>query len=292
MQSRILLNIAMLALVAVLGLFIYSSGQDGASPTPLPLEAKRVDTIEIQHRDRRVVLKKTDGQWRMTQPINIAANDFRINTLLKFINFSAHNSYDTATLDLARYKLDTPQTSIRFSHDNDNMLFQFGSVNPISQQRYVMTGSSMYLIEDNFYPLVSSQLGALISHKLLPDIDSVSRLQLPDMTFTKNENGSWQLTPSDTSISSDQINAIVYEWQHAQAFGVHDYMERDNLGTINISYHSNGNSHDTEFIVTDIEPWLIIARPELNIEYHFNPQFHDRLLRPGQQQDKTDVGAS
>ena len=56
-------------------------------------------------------------------------------------------------------------------------------------------------------------------------------------------------------------------------------MPRESLG--DISVHLAGVAEPISFQVTDTDPWLIIARPDLDIEYHFNLEFYDRLLKPG-----------
>ena len=286
MQSRILLNLGLLALVVALGLAIFNLRDDSEDYQLTTLKPDDIRSIEIQHRDRYVVLKKQDDGWRMTHPINIPANNFRINSLLKLINTTAHASYDTSQLDLSRYKLDTPRTTLRIFDGSQDTLIAFGSSNPINRMRYVKVGERMFLIDDNFYPLVSSQIGTLISQRLLPDVDRITLLQLPELRIKKTDNGKWRLTPENAALSADNINALIDEWLHAEAFGVHDYMEREQLGDIDITVIHDGAPQTLRFTVTDTEPWLILARPDLGIEYHLNIEAYDKLLRPDHLQDK------
>lgn len=287
MQARVLLNIILLALIAILGSFIYFGDNNTSSQ---PLQTNQINTIEIHHLDRQVLLNKINEQWVMTKPINIPANTFRVNTLLKFLNISTDNGYDTNALQLSKYGLEKPATSIRFSNNTHSTVFEFGITHPVNKKRYVKNDGHMHLIEDNFYPLVSSQIGTLISHRLLPDNANIISLQLPQQVISKNHN-TWQLEPDNSSLSTDDIHAFVEEWQRAQAFGAHNYLPRKPLATINVRYISNSDTHNASFDITDVDPWLIIARPELDIEYHFNPEFYDRLLRPGHQLDKAVLDA-
>ncbi len=286
MQSRVLLNLGLLALVVALGLTIFNLRDDSEEYQLTTLKPDDITAIKIQHRDRYVVLKKQDDGWRMTRPINIPANNFRVNSLLKLINTTVHASYDISQLNLARYKLDKPRTILRLFNGENDTVIAFGGSNPINRMRYVKTGERMALIDDNFYPLVSSQIGTLISPRLLPDVKGITRLQLPNLLIEKTDNGKSRLTPDNNTLSADDINALIDEWLHVEAFGVHDYMQREQLGDIDISVIRDGAPQTLRFTITDTEPWLILARPELGIEYHLNIEAYDKLIRPDHLQDK------
>ena len=276
MQSRALLNIVLLLFVAGLGGYVYFSSQQEQAAAPqarlVPLSAEQVTRINIEHNQRRIELQKSGERWRMLQPISIDANAFRIETLLKMLDMGSHARYPAGTLDLAKYGLADSSTSISF---NDETI-AFGIVNPVNEQRYVLAGGSIHLIEDHFYPLLSSQTGTLVARELIGGDADIEKLVLPEHTLYRDENGRWH---SDPAISPDAINETLYHWQHSQAFGVHNYMPRDPLEEIRV--YLAGNPEPVIFRVTDTDPWLIIARPELDIEYHFNLEFYDRLLRPG-----------
>ena len=68
-------------------------------------------------------------------------------------------------------------------------------------------------------------------------------------------------------------------------------MERDNLGEVSIVYRSGGLEQRADFIVTDTDPWLILARPQLGIEYHFDISLYDELFSPGHANDKAILDA-
>lgn len=276
MKPRLLLNLAMFAIVILLGYFAFGTDEDTALHQISTLKIKDIDSIEIAHRDRYIVLKKQDDRWRMTRPINIEANDFRIGTLLKVLKTTSHASYDITEVNLASLKLDRPVTTLRL---NDT-LFEFGSSNPINRLRYLKVGNRVHMIDDNLYPLVSSQIGTLVALNVLPDDAVISRLDLPELSL-KKDGARWRSSPEDAELSTDDINQLVENWKTSQAFGVHNYLERKQLGNITIDYTVDNITTQAHFVITDTDPWLIIARPELDIEYHFDTGMYDKLLRPG-----------
>ena len=276
MQSRTLLNIALLLFVALLAGYIYfSAQQEQEQPQTLPLtrlSAEQVTQIAIRHNQRRIELRKIGNTWQMLQPINITANAFRIDTLLNMLEALSHAAYPVSDLELKKYGLSETTTSISF---NDETI-EFGIVNPINNYRYVRSGNTVHLIDDHFYPLLSSQTGTLVARELISGDAEIVKLELPDHTLYRNADNKWH---SDGDIGPDAINDTLYHWRKSQAFGVHNYMPRDSLGDIKV--YLAGKPEPLHFSITDTDPWLIISRPGLDIEYHFNLEFYKRLLKPG-----------
>jgi len=276
MQSRALLNIALLSLVVLLSVYVYTTRQqEQASITAeqlTQLSADDITRIRIRHQQRELMLSKENDHWHMLQPIDVAANSFRIDTLLTMLNTVSHASYPAAGLEQDKYGLSGASTTISFN----DVTIEFGIVNPINNTRYVRIGERVHLIDDHFYPLLSSQTGTLVARELIAGNAVIEKLELPELSLYRDENNRWH-SSSDTD--PDAINETLYHWKNSQAFGVHNYMARDSLADIRV--YLAGKTEPVHFHVTDTDPWLIIARPDLDIEYHFNLEFHDRLLRPG-----------
>jgi hypothetical protein len=280
MLSRLLTNLILLVMVITLGIFIYLTRNDDVVDHRLTkLDAKTVTQISIKHNDRVIELKKIDKHWRMLKPVDIDANDFRVGSVLNILATDSFGSYDPATLTLSQYGLDKPTTSIEF--DNGKLKIEFGIDNPVNHSRYVLVNGKMHTISDQFYPLISSQVGTLVSPNLLPRGAVVTAIKLPDQTLSKDKVG-W--TSTNSKLTTDAIQKLVDAWQDAQAFGVHTYEPRKSKGRIEVSITSR--KKPLIFEISDLDPWMIIARPALNVEYHFNLKYVDRLLHPGVKQPK------
>jgi hypothetical protein len=285
MLSRTILNITLLALVVLLAIYIYAPDQEEQQARGdrhiAQLAPGDIDRISIRHNQRRIQLDKQGGVWHMLKPVSISANSFRIDTLLKMLEGTSHASYPVNSLELEKYGLSEPATSISFN----DITIDFGIVNPVNNYRYVRSGNMVHLIDDHFYPLVSSQAGTLIARELLGNKAEIEKLQLPQRTLYRDEKNFWQ---SSDNLGPDAINEILDNWKNSQAFGVHNYMQRAPLAEISILLA--GNNQPVRFYVTDTDPWLIIARPDLDIEYHFNLEFYERLLGPGATATATESG--
>lgn len=273
MQSRSILNVVLFIvfLALTLSLYIVKNSTTTSKNILTDTKSEKISRISIQHNKRVIILKKDKGVWRMIEPINISANSFRIDTILKLLNAASHGQYLADDLDLNKYGLDKPVTSIRF----DNIEISFGITNPVNNYRYVKTNEKIHLIGDYFHPLLSSQIGTLIARNLLPTDAKIKKLILPDQILELNKNNTWT---SSEDTPADAIVDTISSWKNDQAFGVHNYIKRKSLG--NIDVYINNRDEPLHFEITDTEPWLIIARPELDIEYHFNTEFYNQLIKP------------
>ena len=277
MKKHLFTNFFLLLLVIGLGLFLFTDEIDQNGIIKLSsLSTDTITQISIHHKQRDILLKKSDQQWRLTKPVDINANQFRIKTLLNLLSTSSLARYKAEDIELKKYGLSQPETHITFN----DLKIEFGIVNPINQLRYIKIDGEVHLTEDNFYPLLSSQIGTLIARELIPAEATITKLVLPENSFTRDDNDIWK---SNKNISSDAIVEAIYQWQHKQAFAVHDYMQRDSLGEIQV-YLKNMET-PVSFHITDIDPWLIITRPDIELEYHFNIEDYNSLLKPGAVRD-------
>ncbi|MCK4705047.1 MAG: DUF4340 domain-containing protein [Gammaproteobacteria bacterium] len=273
MRSHLITNLFLLLLAIALGTFLFIDEVDKDVTKKLSnIATDSINQISIHHHQRDIVLSKSDQGWRLTKPVAISANQFRIKTLLNLLSTSSHAQYKADDLDLEKYGLAVANTQISF---NDTKI-DFGIVNPITNLRYVKIHNEVHLTDDNYYPLLSSQIGTLIASELLPAKSKTNKLVLPEHTLTRDENDLWQ---SVDDVSNDAIVETIYQWTHKQAFAVHDYIERESLGEIQV--YLEASDSPVHFVITDIDPWLIIARPDIKLEYHFNLEDYDALLKPG-----------
>lgn len=272
MSKASLLNLILLITVASLASFIFLSEEPSNELERLSnVDSKNISHISIHHNNGTTELKKSGVQWQLTQPITIAANTFRIESILKLINAPVHSKYVITEIDPVTIGLTEASTSIQF----DDMLIRFGITNPATRLRYIQLGDRVYTIEDVYYPLLSSHFGTLVALNLLPADSKIEKLELPELSVSKGDSGLWQ---SSTDLSADDIVSLIDNWQHAQAFGIHEYLPRGDHGKATLKLA--GKPQTITFVITDLEPWLILARPELGLEYHLDFEASKKLITP------------
>jgi len=273
MQKKTILNLFLLIIFFGLANIIYfSETKDNKLQLLSNLDITSLEKITIKHNTYTTAInKQTDNHWVINKPVIVDANEFRINSILKLINAPVHSQYPLDAIDASAIGLETPSTSITF---NNHTIF-FGKINPATGLRYVQFNDMIYTLEDVYYPLISSHFGTLVSLNLLPFNSKVQKLILINQTIAKNDNGLWQ---SNITIDADNIAKAIDSWQTRQAFGVHEYIERKVLGDVFI--YTKELLEPISYQITDVEPWLIIARPELGLEYHLDIEAFDQLISP------------
>ena len=273
MNKLNILNLVLFIVVISLAFIIYFSEEQSTQlPTLTGLDPNAIKLIKIQHnKNSTLISKHGDKQWQITLPVSVAANNFRISSLLELAIAPVHSQYSLAEINLAKIGLENPATSIQL---NDTTI-SFGTINESTQLRYVLLNKSVYTIEDVYYPLISSHFSTLVSLDLLPANSRIEKLVLSNQTIAKDDRGLWQ---SNIAMSADNIVKTIDHWQHDQAFGIHEYLPREELGEVFI--YLKDVEQPINYLITDIEPWLIIVRPEIGLEYHLDIKFHEQLLNP------------
>ncbi len=271
MQTRWLLNIFLLLVVVILATFVYFSSDTQQQKLSLTnTEKQSIQTITIPREQGDIRLRKQNTEWIMESPYQLPAHEFRINNLLDLLSTNVDKAYAVDDLDLKQYGLEPPRAIIRFNETE----IQFGKINPVSLQRYIRVDEKLFLINDKLYPLISSQPSSFVDISPLPKNINIHKISLPDFSVVKNEQGLWQADKQNQN-QADRIQQLIENWQSTQAFGVHAYMQRPSLGKITIEY---AQSH-IQFDITGYEPWLVLARPDAGVEYHFDAGFRSKLLQ-------------
>lgn len=271
MQTRANTNLILfIVLLLIISFIVLKPELDTHTSTLTNINKDKITQITIHRDGQNIVVKKTNNQWRMIQPHNIRAHNFRIQSLLALLETDTYKPYDIKKIDLKTYGLDQPSAHIQF----DDTHIYFGKTNPVNGMRYIQANNQMHLLLDNLYPLIRSQPTSFIDLSLLPPDAKINKLSLPDLTLSKSDNN-WQITPQQ-SASADQIQTLLQNWSYAQAFAVHAYIKRKSLGHIKINFEQ---ATPIEFEITDDNPWIILARTDLGIEYHIDGSQKDKLLQ-------------
>jgi len=275
-NSRSLLNIGMVIFLSIFIVIFYNTqNTDNTTLRLSNLSLDEVTNIKISRSsgDDILFIKEADDLWYMIKPYYLKAHQFRINTLLSLTQMPVPKKYDVNSLDLSQYALDSPRASITFNTTE----IRFGKTNPLNDMRYFLAEQKMMLISDKIYPLVSAQASSFIDLMILPDQYKITKIQTPAASILLDNGGTWvndHHTPNKVKLNTDQIQSLLQNWKSARAFAVHKYLARKQLGQIEIY----SPTKSLMFQITDDDPWLILALPDLNIEYHLDSSQKDNLF--------------
>lgn len=151
-SKRLFLNVFLLFIVAVLVWFVLTGKQEQAdTPETLYDESMGDDVTQVVvhvagqddlHLEN--VGKEGDRQWKITRPIQQDADKSKVRVLFTLLTDPVTSSYDATDKDLAKYGLDKENLSVSFN----GVKLVLGDLNQVSQTRYVLKGSKIYLIAE------------------------------------------------------------------------------------------------------------------------------------------------
>lgn len=286
MNKRNLLNIGLLALIGLLVLLaLYEPGieKPAEAPTLLQLDKGTIRQIAIQRDGQQNIelVREDDGHWQMTQPIQHAADQFRIDSLLRITSIKSLSHFAAEADKLAAYQLDKPRVTLVL---NNETRIAFGSSTPLDQRRYVMVNGQVHLITDTLYYHLIGSFPTFLRKQLLDEGGSIEALTLPGLSLTWQESR-WQLAPKPESFSADQVSKLIDSWKFASALEIKPY---DNQRGEKITIQLAGKESPLTLLLTARQPDLILARPELGIQYHLDAASAARLLQlPAREEETT-----
>ncbi len=278
MNQRLILNLSLAVIIIVLALLvIFEPGKDKAPELPklTSLAEDKIQhvTIERVGRDTLVFDKQADG-WRITQPLQLRANEFRVTGVAHAAQTPSHARFPQAGRDLKQYELDAPKIKLTL----DGQLIEFGGVNPLDNRRYVRVGDTIHLVADDIFLRANGDAAGFVSTALVPEHElEISEIKLPQMTVQKDkDSGKWAVTPPVANLSTDDIVKFVDEWRHAQALQVSAYNGTPSGEHVTLSF--SGTTPPLSFDLMSKNDDLILGRKDAGVMYQFTAEIKKRMF--------------
>ena len=277
MSKSNLVNLGLLLLIALLLLIVvYEPGieEPVEQPPLINLDREAITQLSIQREGQGSIELKKDanGIWWMEKPIRHAADAFRIDSLLRVSSIKSLGHFAADAARLAEFELEQPAVTLTL---NDKQTLAFGSSTPLDQRRYVLFHNTVHLISDTLYYHLIGTFPTFLRKQLLADGIDISSLQLPglDVIWTNNR---WQLQPEPDNFSADQVTKLVDNWKLASALQIKSYDGTPGQ-PVTIGHSAAGSPLALQ--LTSRNPDLVLARPELGIQYHLSSHSAAGLLQ-------------
>lgn len=268
----------MLLLVVAVGLAItiaFAPDEDVALDLePLSSENPRaISRIRLETGNgEAIVLRRTEGAWNMLEPIAIAANDYRVNSLLGVLQAPVRLRIDAGEEGLGRYGLAPPRARVLL----DSREILFGDTESIHGRRYLLYGERVVLVDDAYFSHLSSSAANYVLPAVLgrhPDLESI---RLPRLRLYR-DGGMWRHEPAGALASEAQAERLAGAWRTAQATAVRPFDAglpwRDGIVVEN-------GGEELRFQVARTEYEVILGRRDLGIQYHLTRGAGAELLGP------------
>ena len=276
MSSRTLLNLALMAIAAVLALVIVY--QPGITPEPAPQTVTTVGSEKISHirvtrttREPLAFTRRGDS-WFLVNHHDLPASDFQVNSLLATLQAEAMRSYPADSIDPAELGLQPPLATLTLGDTE----IKIGTTDALDKLRYLQAGDTVYMVTDRYQHLVNADWPGFVSRKLLPAGARISELKLPQTTLSLTAGNQWQQFPAHATTEPPDLQALVDNWQQASATYIRRYQPSGNGETVTVTL--SGNPDPLTFNIVTRTPELVLARPDLGIQYHLQGEMDKALL--------------
>ena len=235
------------------------------------LKPENIESVEIQTADKDLAFKRNNGSWMLESPIRWPANDVNVERLLTIASVETDSRLAANEIDLATLGLKFPKAILRL---NDTEVL-FGATNNIGARRYIMVGSTVFLLPDQHLPFITQGLTAMVDRRLLPRTDELTIFKLPGFEISRDDNNTWQLTDAN-GFDQGQIATLVENWQSLEASRVKLFAaNKMPQQKIKVMFADGQNQ---EFFVMSIDPEIIIANPQIGLQYHFPAELYYQLI--------------
>lgn len=274
MDRRLRTNLLLVAAVAVTGAIIW------LAPEPAP----RIETFSLFEVDEPIthieVIENgnvrftlhADGNWKVTAPFHLPADEFQMNALLDSLRQPATRRYAIDGVNLAELGLEAPRFRL---HVNDSEIL-VGDRTALGNDRYVLKDGFVYLVSDVLsYRLQRNPLD-YASRRVLPARLEIQSITLPGGTRLTKSGSGWQLHPDDAAITADALQSLMNAWRNATAVKVvaADSVPRD--GEVLVAF-SDGTG--LRFGVEIRETELLLTRADPEVSYSLPVSAADALLQ-------------
>lgn len=233
------------------------------------LKPQQVENIRIETADGSIQLEKKNNRWFIRSPLIWFADNVAAERLASLAGAKVHSKLPKAEIDISTLGLRIPKAVITLNQKS----IYFGTTNQIGSRRYLMTDTTVFLVDDIHYAFIQNGLAGLIDKRLLPPGVNLRSLQFSDFSLTQ-QSGNWvsDQKPVDTTAAQSLVN----HWQNTQASRVQAYdTGLTPLKKITASFDNNESS---EFFVLSIQPEIIIARPDMKLQFYFPEHLYYDLL--------------
>ena len=279
MKSKILLNLALIAALAALSLYVYFKPWQDAAPTLKLTQLKRDEVTRIAVEPRGAVaikLEKRDGAWRIVAPLNAQADATQVDSLINIVNANAKQKL--ANADLAQLDLNPPPMRVTLN----DQTFAFGRVNDITYEQYVATAGAVYLVPPLYGYGISTDVTKILSRRLLDEGEVPVAFDFVRHRIARDDKGTWAASgefaaATEQPLSQDDFNRWADEWRYTSALRVEPDKSSHPREQVNVRFKSGKT---VTMRIVQKEPDFQLVRSDNAMRYHFGVEVGHRLLDP------------
>jgi len=272
-MNRTRLNLALMAVAAGLGGAVFFAQKAQPPGPPLtPYAADAVMRVALEHPGKpAIALEKQEGGWRITAPVQAAADEFEVNALIGLADRETRLKLEGGALK------DLGLEPAAYTLVLNDRAIAFGGVEPLEYRRYVKTADGVFVIEDPPGAALDAEYADLVSKDLLPKGTEIERIEVPGLTLAKDADGKWSAAPAGPKATADAMQKLADGWQGARSMW--NEMARDaKVSGDRVKVTFKGGVA-REFVIAAREPQFKLHRADLGVTFVLSKTLVDELLK-------------
>lgn len=269
------LNWIMLSAIVGVLLFLYFRPQlqDSRDYPIFTNSAATTKALRLVSKHGEIVLEQRQDNWYVTKPLRARPDAEKLKAIEKILTARSQQRFPLS--DLARYGLEHPYLELHA----DSQRVAFGGFAPITNQQYVTSGDTVYLIAPHYGLALPQQVDGLIDRRLLAEHEIPIRFDWENSTVRRLDDG-WRLDVTDARTVSN--NAVLQQWvrmwQTAIASELAIKPQTQGNSFIRVSLQ---NGQELTFWISRTADAFVLQRKDEDIGYQFSVETGQQLLDPG-----------
>jgi hypothetical protein len=231
--------LVLLLLVAGLGAYLYwvevpKARQEATKAKLVTTAADDITVIDLVFPDREIALRKQDGAWRLTKPIDAPADDAAVKALLgSLTGAEIQKSLDELPSDVASFGLDKPDPTVKLATAKGDLPpIAVGKNAAIGGKTYVRVGDEqkVVLVPSTLKFALNKQPKDLRDKQLLAFKDEdVTRIDIapadgPPVALVRKDKDAWTLEPGGQPTDITEVRSYLSSLRATRAV---DFPESD-----------------------------------------------------------------
>ncbi len=206
-----------------------ADAEDFRSRSLLEFDPQSINTIKLERDDQTIILHRTEGQWRLAEPVRALAGQQAVDTIIQNLaQLQAAQFVDDEPQSLDEFGLDNPQLSVELSpsdgfpsaeepSESDLVRVNFGLHADLDRNLVyarVLPQANVYSVAGTAFRDINKGLDQLRSNRLVNlDPESLEFLSIEvDGTSVslEREDNRWRMTaPEKANADSAEVNRLL-----------------------------------------------------------------------------------
>ncbi len=276
LNSRTLLNLALLLLVAALVAIVWLEPGLKEQPTGKPLTTltpQQSQQLRLTNEQGEVVLQREGESWSLQAPLVIAANQFRVEQLLHWFTVTSVQSYAASGLELAKFGLDRPQATL----STEGVELCFGNLDPLNHRRYLLLNDVVHLVDESELTAVDAPWNYFVSPQLIAPGAKIKAITIPGLGEINQDDKGWHYSGATPPASADAMQMLVDGWRSATALSVEPVVPTEEGEKVTITFADDRPPLLMTLVRGHDE--LVLIPDNSAIEYRMGVEQGDALLQ-------------